>query len=285
MFVWPSGWMPAIVALEVADPAQRLGLDDPVGRLVERDDAELVARRHRRGRPQDRLLADVDLADARICRAPPMPPSNELQWQASIEPDLSMTTTRAMSGCFSRSRTPMSTGSVFLDRRVLVAARAVAPRPADHDEALAEVADVDLEGGHLALGQRRPRHVDEHDRVVRRRAESGSPGRPGRRHRVDRPGARPRAQSTSSAATASSPDTTRIRGSPWTIVFESARSFWLNVFRAASTTARNRTKPASCGLDEERRPCSSRPRGRAARCRPGRRSRTAGPWPAGRPSS
>ena len=37
--------------------------------------------------------------------------SNVLQWQAAIEPDLSMTTTRAMSGCFWRSRTPMSTGS------------------------------------------------------------------------------------------------------------------------------------------------------------------------------
>ena len=41
-----------------------------------------------------------------------MPPLKLLQWQASIEPDLSMTTTSATSGCFSRSRTPMSTGSV-----------------------------------------------------------------------------------------------------------------------------------------------------------------------------
>ena len=43
---------------------------------------------------------------------PPIPPSKLLQWQASIEPDLSITTTSATSGCFSRSRTPMSTGSV-----------------------------------------------------------------------------------------------------------------------------------------------------------------------------
>ncbi len=35
-----------------------------------------------------------------------------LQWHASMEPDLSITTTRATSGCFCRSRTPMSTGSV-----------------------------------------------------------------------------------------------------------------------------------------------------------------------------
>ena len=43
---------------------------------------------------------------------PPIPPLKLLQWQASMEPDLSMTTTSAMSGCFCRSRTPMSTGSV-----------------------------------------------------------------------------------------------------------------------------------------------------------------------------
>ncbi len=44
-------------------------------------------------------------------RLPP-PPLNVLQWQAAIEPDWSITTTRAMSGSFCRSRTPMSTGSV-----------------------------------------------------------------------------------------------------------------------------------------------------------------------------
>ncbi len=43
---------------------------------------------------------------------PFMPPLKLLQWQASIEPDLSITTTSATSGCFWRSRTPMSTGSV-----------------------------------------------------------------------------------------------------------------------------------------------------------------------------
>jgi hypothetical protein len=53
---------------------------------------------------------------------------------------------------------------------------------------------------------------------------------------------------TSSAATFSSPARTRMRGSPLTIVFESARSFWLNVSPAASTTARNVWKPGSLGL-------------------------------------
>ena len=37
--------------------------------------------------------------------------SKVLQWQAAIEPDSSMTTTSATSGCFSRSRTRISTGS------------------------------------------------------------------------------------------------------------------------------------------------------------------------------
>ena len=57
-----------------------------------------------------------------------------------------------------------------------------------------------------------------------------------------------RRAATSSTATDSSPARTRVRGSPLTIVFESARSFWLNVSSAASTTARKRTKPASAGL-------------------------------------
>ena len=54
----------------------------------------------------------------------------------------------------------------LLDRRLLVAAGAVGVRAADHDEALAQVAHEDLEGQHLAIGQRCPRDVDEDDRVV-----------------------------------------------------------------------------------------------------------------------
>ena len=64
MLVWPSGWMPRDLALQVADPAERLGVDDPVRRLVEGDHAELVALGQRRRGAQDRLLADVDLAHA-----------------------------------------------------------------------------------------------------------------------------------------------------------------------------------------------------------------------------
>ena len=101
-----------------------------------------------------------------------------LQWQASIEPDLSMTTTSATSGCFSRSRTPMSTGQRLLERRVGVAAGAVRPRPADRHEPAPEVADVDLERGHRLVGEPEPRDVDEDDRVVvreRRRGRTGAP--------------------------------------------------------------------------------------------------------------
>ena len=102
------------LALEVTDPAERLRPDDPVRGLVEGHDAELVAFGHGRGRPQDRFLADVDLLDAADAARGParLPPLNVLQWQAAIEPDWSMTTTSAISGCFWRSFTPMSTGSV-----------------------------------------------------------------------------------------------------------------------------------------------------------------------------
>ncbi len=57
-------------------------------------------------------------------------------------------------------------------------------RPADHHQALAEIADVDLEGGHLAIGQRRTGHVDEDDRVVRGQRQRIR-REPGRRDRVD----------------------------------------------------------------------------------------------------
>ena len=69
---------------------------------------------------------------------------------------------------------------------------------------------------------------------------------------------------TSSAATVSSPARTSVRGSPLTIVFESARSFWLNVSRAASTTARKRVEAGLGRLDVERDPGRRRRRGRPA---------------------
>ena len=53
---------------------------------------------------------------------------------------------------------------------------------------------------------------------------------------VDRAGFSVWSARTRSAATLSSPMTTSTFGSPLTIVFASARSFWLNVSRAASTS-------------------------------------------------
>ena len=50
--------------LQVRDPAQRRGLDHPVGGLVEGDHAQLVALGQRGRGAQDRLLADVDLPHA-----------------------------------------------------------------------------------------------------------------------------------------------------------------------------------------------------------------------------
>ena len=140
----------------------------------------------------------------------------------------------------------MSTGSVSSSGGLLVAARAVALRPADHDQALAEIADVDLERGELAVVEPDPRDVDEDDAVVRREAREVG------RERLGDEGvdllALVLSAATSSAATLSSPARTSVRGSPLTMVFESARSFSLNVSRAASTTARNVWKPASVGL-------------------------------------
>ena len=77
-----------------------------------------------------------------------------------------MTTTSATSGCFSRFAHAHVDRQGLLERRLRVAAGAVALRPADHDQALAEVADVDLERGELAVGQAQARDVDEDDAVV-----------------------------------------------------------------------------------------------------------------------
>ena len=196
-----------------------------------------------------------------------------------------MTTTSAMSGCFCAVADAHVDRQRLLDRRLLVAAGAVAPRPADHHEALAEVADVDLEGepsgarSATAAARRR-------GRSSRRTASwSGSAERPGGGDRVDVLALDLEAPTRARRRPTSSPDTTRIRGSPLTIVFESARSFWLNVFWAASTTARKRTKPASSGLTLERDLVRARLEIDAARCRPARRSRTAGRSPAGQRSN
>ena len=155
------------LAPDVARLTEGLRVDDPVGRLVEGDDAELVPRRQRRRGAQDRLLADVGLADAlELPPPPPIPPSNVLQWQASIEPDLSMTTTRAMSGSLLAVADAHVDRERLLDRRLRVAAGAVRARPADHDEAAPEVADERLERLELRVREAQPRDVDEDDAVV-----------------------------------------------------------------------------------------------------------------------
>ena len=99
------------VALQVADLAERPGLDDPV-RLSSKATTPSSSRAV--SAAAARRIASLPMSTLRTPWSwppPPCPPLNVLQWQASIEPDLSITTTSAMSGSFCRFRTPMSTGS------------------------------------------------------------------------------------------------------------------------------------------------------------------------------
>ena len=98
---------------------------------------------------------------------PAPPPSNELQWQASIEPGLVDHDDERDVGLLLAVPDAHVDRQRLLDRRLRVAAGAVRVRAADHHEALAEVADEDLEGEHLAVRERRPRDVDQDDGVVR----------------------------------------------------------------------------------------------------------------------
>ena len=66
----------------------------------------------------------------------------------------------------------------LLDRRLRVAAGAVRARPADHDEAAPEVADVRLERLELRVGEAKARNVDDDDAVVAQEAARGRSGAP-----------------------------------------------------------------------------------------------------------
>ena len=112
MFVWPSGWIPPIEPRRSPIPpsgwvwtTQWALSSNATTPSWSRAVIAAAARR----------IASLPMSTLRtppIPEPPPCPPLNVLQWQASIEPDLSMTTTSATSGCFSWSLTPMSTGSV-----------------------------------------------------------------------------------------------------------------------------------------------------------------------------
>src|SRR5205809_167765 len=75
----------------------------------------------------------------------------------------------------SKATTPSSS------RAVSAAAGPVRLGAADHHQAAAEVADVDLQRAELAIGEAEPGHVDEDDAVVRH--ETGEVGRQGLRDR------------------------------------------------------------------------------------------------------
>ena len=173
------------LALQVLDAAERLGPHDPVGLLVEGDDAELVPLGQRRRGAQDRLLADVDLADAAHADPAAALAAVERVAVAGVhrarlvddddERDIGLLLTVADAHVDRQG---------LLERRLLVAAGAVRIGAADHHQTLAEVPHVDLQCGELAVRQPGPRHVDEDDAVVRRqRTEVGREGL--RDHDVD----------------------------------------------------------------------------------------------------
>ena len=164
MFVWPSGWMPAIWACRspiwpsgAVWTTQWADSLKPTTPISSRADIAAAARR----------IASLPMSTLRTpAMALPPPWSKVLQWQAAIEPDWSMTTTRAMSAA-----SPVAHAHVdrqaLLQGRLLESAGAVRVGTADHDQPPAEVADVGLQGGHLDVGQAGPGHVDEDHAVVR----------------------------------------------------------------------------------------------------------------------
>ena len=167
---------PGDLRLDVLEAAERRRLDDPVGRLVERDDPELVLGAQRRGRAQDGLLADVDLAHAAGPARPAAHAAVEAVAVAGVhrarlvddddERDVRLLLPVADAHVDGQRR---------LERRVGIAAGAVAARPADHHEPPPEVAHVGLERGHRLVAEAQPGHVDQHDRVVV--GEAGEVGR------------------------------------------------------------------------------------------------------------
>src|SRR4029079_7534152 len=154
------------LALQVADLAKRLGLDDPVRLLIERHDADLVALGQRRGRPQDGLLADIDLAHTADAGPAPLTAVERVAVTGihgarlvddHDERDVGLLLPVAHAH-IDRQR--------LLERGPLVATGTVRIGSADHHEALADVADVDLERTELPVGKPGPRYVDQHDAVV-----------------------------------------------------------------------------------------------------------------------
>ena len=166
------------LALQVLDATERLGPHDPMGLLVEGDDAELVPLRQRRRGAQDRLLADVDLADAAHADPAAALAAVERVAVAGVhraglvdhddERDVGLLLTIADAHIDRQG---------LLERGLLVAAGAVRIGAADHDQTPADVPHVDLQCGELAVGQPRTGHIDQHHAVVRRqRAEVGREG-------------------------------------------------------------------------------------------------------------
>ncbi len=147
----------------VTDVRQRRGADDPVGVLVEGDDAELVALGQRRNGAQDRLLADVDLghaADRDAVVAVGGVAVTGVHRARLVDHDHQRDVRLALSIAHvhvDRQR--------FLEWRALVAAGAVRARAADHHQPTAQVASENLQRDHPLSAQPRGGDVGQHDRV------------------------------------------------------------------------------------------------------------------------
>ena len=166
MFVWPLGLMPAIADWMSWRPPSGAVWTTQCAESSNATTPELVLGAEGRGRPQDRLLADVDLAHA----ADP-----DAAARAAVEAVAVARVHRARLvdddderdvGLLLAVAHAHVDGQRLLERRVGVAAGAVAARPADHDEAPPEVADIDLERRHRRVREPQARDVDEDDRVV-----------------------------------------------------------------------------------------------------------------------
>ena len=164
------------LARQVVDAAERLGPDHPVGLLVERHDAHLVALGERGRRTQDGLLADVDLAHAADARAAALVERVAVAGvhRAGLVDDDDEGDVRLLLAVADAHVDRQG----LLERRALVATGAVRVAPTDHDQALAEVPDVDLQGRQLAVRRGGPVARPRARRCRRWRATRSRSGAP-----------------------------------------------------------------------------------------------------------
>ncbi len=153
----------------VADGAEvdRRGPDRPVSVPIEGHDPELVGRRQRLGRAEDRLLGDVDLLEAalagRVGRIAAVTGAVAVGHAPRLVNDRHHRHVRRSLAIAHRHVHRQR----LLERRIEVPAGAIALASAEHDEAPAEIADVGLDRGHRRGAERVGGHVVQDQAVVR----------------------------------------------------------------------------------------------------------------------